>query len=321
MPLALILVRWLHLSTSILLASLLLFEAAIVRPAAGKPSAGIGQLLDRMQRLTFRAAMWTLLVAISSWFAWSWLVASTMSGDDLMECLQSGDWWIVLTGTQFGHIWLFRTIISLVFGIILWLLARKPRRQSFLQTTLAGLSIIQLLSLAWAGHGAASPGRFGVVHLSGDALHLVTAAFWPGALVPLAAFLLLSLKLSQVDAIGLAASVVRRFSASSLIAVAALALTGLLNGVFMVGSFQALVTSAYGRILVCKVVLFFAMIGFGAINLFLLKPRIAANLPTVHFAQKNATGLLLRNVLWEIGLGAVVILIVGLLGITAPPMR
>ena len=321
MPLALILVRWLHLSASILLASLWLFEAAIVLPAARKPSAGIGQLLDTIQRLTFRAAWWTLLVAISSWFAWSWLVASTMSGDDLMECLQSGDWWIVLTGTQFGHIWLFRMIVNLVFGIILWLVARKPRRRSFLQTTLAGLSVIQLFSLAWAGHAAASPGPFGVVHLLGDALHLLTAAFWPGALAPLAAFLLLLLKSSQVEAIGLAAPVVRRFSVSSLIAVAALALTGLLNGIFMVGSFQALWTSAYGQILVCKVVLFFAMIGFGAINLFLLKPRIAVNLPTVDVAPKNATRLLLRNVLWEIGLGTVVILIVGLLGITPPPMR
>ena len=61
------------------------------------------------------------LVALMSWFAWSWLVASTMSGDDLLECLQSGDWLTVLTGTQFGHIWLFRVIVSLVFGIILWL--------------------------------------------------------------------------------------------------------------------------------------------------------------------------------------------------------
>jgi copper resistance protein D len=321
MPLALILVRWLHLSASILLASLLLFEAAIVWPAAGKLSAGMGQLLDTIRRLTFRAVWWTLLVALISWFAWSWLVASTMSGDDLMECLQSGDWWIVLTGTQFGHIWLFRMIVGLVFGTVLWVVARKSRRPSFLTTTLAGLWVLQLFSLAWAGHGAATPGPFGIVHLSGDALHLVTAAFWPGALAPLAAFLLLLLKSSHVEAIGLAASVVRRFSATSLIAVAALALTGLLNGIFMVGSFQALVTSAYGRILVCKVVLFVAMIGFGAINLFLLKPRIEVILPTAHFAQKNATRLLLRNVLWEIGLGAVVILIVGLLGITPPPMR
>jgi hypothetical protein len=46
-----------------------------------------------------------------------------MSGDDLIECFQTGDWLTVLTRTQFGHIWLFRVIVSLVFGIILWLAA------------------------------------------------------------------------------------------------------------------------------------------------------------------------------------------------------
>ena len=85
MPLALILVRWLHLSASILLASLFLFEAVIVAPAARKPSAGIGRLVGRIDRLTRRAALWTLLVALMSWFAWSWLVASMMSGDDLID--------------------------------------------------------------------------------------------------------------------------------------------------------------------------------------------------------------------------------------------
>src|ERR1700741_87555 len=70
MPLALILVRWLHLSASILLASLFLFEAAIVVPAARTPSAGIGHLLDRIHRLTCRTALWTLLVALISWFGW-----------------------------------------------------------------------------------------------------------------------------------------------------------------------------------------------------------------------------------------------------------
>ncbi len=121
MPLALILVRWLHLSASILLASLFLFEAVIVAPAARKPSAGIGRLVGRIDRLTRRAALWTLLVALMSWFAWSWLVASMMSGDDLIECFRAGDWLTVLTGTQFGHVWLFRVIVSLVFGIFLWL--------------------------------------------------------------------------------------------------------------------------------------------------------------------------------------------------------
>jgi putative copper resistance protein D len=321
MPLALILVRWLHLSASMLLAGLFMFEAVIVVPAARKPSADIGHLLGRIHKLTCQIALWTLLVALLSWFGWSWLVASTMTGDDLIECLQSGDWLTVLTGTQFGHIWLFRVIVSLVFGIILWVVARTSGRRSFLQTALVGLSVIELVSLAWAGHATASPGPFGIVHLLGDALHLLTSAFWPGGLAPLAAFLLLLLKSSQVEAIGLAAPVVRRFSASSLIAVAAMALTGLLNSTFMVGSFRALLTSVYGQILVSKVILFFAMIGFGAWNLFLLKPRIAVELPTVNLVQKSAVRFLLRNVLWEIGLGTLVIFIVGLLGTTPPPMR
>ena len=108
MPLALILVRWLHLLASMLLAGLFLFEAVIVLPAARKPSADIGHLLGRIHRLTCRTALWTLLVALLSWFAWSCLVASTMTGDNLIECLQTGDWLTVLTGTQFGHLWLFR---------------------------------------------------------------------------------------------------------------------------------------------------------------------------------------------------------------------
>jgi copper resistance protein D len=321
MPLALMLVRWLHLSASILLASLWLFNAVILVPAAKKPSAGIGHLFDTIDQLTCRTALWTLLVALISWLGWSWLVASTMTGDDLIECLQSGDWLTVLTETQFGHIWLFRVILSLVFGIILWVVAITSRRRGFLQTTLVWLSVIELASLAWAGHATATPGQFGFVHLLGDALHLLTSAFWPGSLVPLAAFLFLLLKSSQVEAIGLAAPVVRRFSANSLIAVAVMALTGLSNSIFMVGSIRALLTSAYGQILVSKLILFFAMIGFGAWNLFLLKPRIAVELTAVNLAQKSAVHLLLRNVLWEIGLGTLVILIVGLLGITPPPMR
>jgi putative copper resistance protein D len=216
----------------------------------------------------------------------------------------------------------FRVIVSLLLGTVLWVLARRSGRRSFLQTTLVSLSVLELVSLVGAGHGTASPGPLGIVHLLADALHLLASAFWPGALVPLAAFLFLSLKSCQLEAIGLAAPVVRRFSASSLTAVASLALTGLVNTIFMVGSLPALLTSAYGQILVSKLVLFLGMIGFGAWNLFLLKPRIPMDLPTVDFApQKSTLHSLLRNVFWEIGLGTVVILIVGWLGTTPPPTR
>jgi putative copper resistance protein D len=321
MTLALILVRWLHLSASITLAGLFVFEQAIVIPLARIPSATTARLLHTIHLLTCRTAFWTLLVALLSWFGWSWLVASTMSGDGLVECFQSGDWLTVLTETQFGYIWLFRVILGLVFAIFLWMAAEASLRRSFLRTTFACLSIIELVSLAWAGHATASPGHLALVHLLGDAVHLLALAFWPGALVPLAAFLLMLLKSRQAEAIALAPPVVRRFSVSSLIAVAFLASTGLLNSIFMVGSFPALLTSAYGQILISKLILFFAMIGFGAWNLLFLKSRIGLDLTTVRLEEKSALGLILRNVLCEIGLGILVVLIVGLLGITPPPIR
>jgi hypothetical protein len=93
-----------------------------------------------------------------------------------------------------------------------------------------------------------------------------------------------------------------------------------LNSNFMVGSFRALLTSVYGQILVAKLIFFCMMIGFGAVNLILLKPRIAVDLRTGQVAEKTALRSLFRNVLWEVGLGTAVILIVGWLGTTSPPM-
>jgi len=93
--------------------------------------------------------------------------------------------------------------------------------------------------------------------MSGEDL---TACINSGALLPLATFFLLLVKSDQIGDLGLAAVVVRRFSASSLIAVAAMALTGLSNSVFMVGSVQGLLTTDYGRLLISKIVLFLLLV-------------------------------------------------------------
>ena len=42
-----------------------------------------------------------------------------------------------------------------------------------------------LASLAWAGHGAATPGAAGDLHLAADVLHLLAAGLWLGTLPPL----------------------------------------------------------------------------------------------------------------------------------------
>jgi putative copper export protein len=64
------------------------------------------------------------------------------------------------------------------------------------------------------------------------------------------------------------------------------------------------------------------MVGLGAWNLFVLKPKLAIDIPAKNFTcQETATHSLLRNILWEIGFGTVIIMIVAILGITPPLMR
>ena len=119
------------------------------------------------------------------------------------------------------------------------------------------------------------------VHLSASILLVALFLFELVVLAPFARKppeTIQSLFLSrQIRDLGLAAVVVRRFSASSLIAVAAMALTGLSNSVFMVGSVQSLLTTDYGHLLISKLILFHLMVGFGAWNLLLLKPRLAVD--------------------------------------------
>jgi putative copper resistance protein D len=322
MALLLVIVRWVHLWASILLAALFMFELVIVGPFVRNPPENILPLFLSLRRLTHRFAWWICAVAQISWIAWLWLITASMSGEDVIACINSEALGTMLFATQFGRLWLMRLVIGLVIGISLWLLARTSGRRNVLAVNLACLSGLELVSLAWAGHAVAGPGGYGVVHLLGDALHLLTSAFWPGALMPLATFFFVLLRSSQTGALGMAGIVVRRFSMSSLIAVAVMALTGLLNSVFLVGNVQALLTTVYGQLLASKLILFLLMVGFGAWNLLVLKPKLTGDVLAVNVTRKeNAIRSLLRNVLWEIGLGTGVILIVGLLGNTPPPMR
>jgi copper resistance protein D len=322
MMLLLIGVRWVHICASVLLASIFVFKLVIVGPPL-KGSPGLPTLLPEfILRLLYNFAWKIWIVEIVSSLLWLWAISASMTGVGFVAALSPEIWSTVLFGTQFGHVWIIRSTIGLILGSSLWLIAARRLRMSYPEILPAALAMAQLVSLAWTGHAAADVGPYGSVHLANDAAHLAVAAFWPGGLVPLAALLLPLLKSKQAALSRTTAQVIRRFSISSLIAVAILWLTGLINSFFLVGSIQALLTGTYGQILLCKVVLFLSMVGFGAWNLFVLKPKLAIDIPAKNFTcQEPATHSLLRNVLWEIGFGTVIIMIVAILGITPPTMR
>jgi len=72
-----------------------------------------------------------------------------------------------------------------------------------------------------------------------------------------------------------------------------------------------------------QLILFFVMVGFGAWNLFLLKLRLAVDLPNMNVADQKSV----RFGHWfgmssaRSGLGTAVILIVAMPGITPPPLH
>jgi putative copper resistance protein D len=306
----------------VLLASIFVFKLVIVGPLL-KGSSGLPTLLPgSVLRLLYNFAWKFWIVEIVSSLLWLWAISASMTGVDCVAALSPEIWSTVLFGTQFGHVWIIRSIIVLILGLSLWLIAGRRIRMSSLESLPSALAMVQLVSLAWAGHAAADVGSYGCVHLANDAAHLAVAAFWPGGLVPLAALLLRLLKSQQAALLGTTAQIIRRFSISSLIAVAILWLTGLINSFFLVGSIQALLASTYGQILFCKVVLFLSMVGFGAWNLLVLKPKLAIDIRAKNFTQQETAACsLIQNVFWEIGLGTAVIVIVAALGITPPPMR
>jgi len=284
---AIAIVRFLHFASAMLLLALAAAPWLVAVPARDRGRTVFRRLAGPMG--------WALAVHLASGAAWGWLVFSEMGGASPW----SPDWqrfamgW---TGTSFGRLSLWRAGIAAGFALVL-LLEKRAAFSSPWRT--APLAAALLASLAGAGHAASGGGCF---FLLVDGCHLLAAGIWPGGLLPLALFLASGTAEESRRA-------VRRFSAVSLVTVALLALSGSINSWHLLGSWQALGTTVYGRLLLIKVTLFIVMIAIGAWNLLILKPRLP---------DAAASTSLRRNVKAELVLGMAVVIVVAILGMTPP---
>jgi len=105
--------------------------------------------------------------------------------------------------------------------------------------------------------------------------------------------------------------VLQRFSQISLGAVLVLVVTGAINSWLMLSSWEDLVTTAYGSLLLAKVSIVGTMIGLGAVNRLFLLPRLQA--------EPSLLRALRRTILAESALALAVLVIVGIMGMTSPP--
>ena len=278
---ALPLARFGHDAALTLLFGGLLFPAyALPRGGRTPPPRLLGAL---------RVEAWAAVASAAAVFA---LSVGGMAGD-----LAAAADPVLLRDTALGEDlgWLFLGRETLLLACALMLMRRAPGAPPL------WLSGAALAALALTGHAREGAGWAMAVHVGLDALHLLCAGLWIGALPWFG--VLLSPQAEAVEAV----AAIRRFSAVASIAVALLLLSGVGATLLLVGSPLALPQTLWGRLLILKAVIAAGMIGLAAHNRWRGTPAIAAS-------DTAAAAGLRRNARIELVLGLGVLALVGWIG-------
>jgi copper resistance protein D len=141
----------------------------------------------------------------------------------------------------------------------------------------AGLGTIACASFAWMGHGAATEGSEGWVHLAADIAHLLAAAGWIGALAVF--WITLARPIPSLTGQNALRTSLVGFSGVGTMLVAVIVASGLINSFFLVGWNPAhIVSTRYGQVLIVKLLLFAAMLALAATNRFRHTPHLGQTL-------------------------------------------
>ncbi|WP_122465022.1 MULTISPECIES: copper homeostasis membrane protein CopD [Brevundimonas] len=253
-------------------------------------------------------------------FAGLALAAGAVGGLLAQTAMMAGGWaagldaaaiGYVIQSTGLGMAHIARAALAVV-GSALLAFGRSPT----VTRTLAVLAFAgATASFAWSGHGAASGGAFGWVHLIADIVHALGAALWLGAL---AGFCLMLLRVSRTPSDTLARSLAG-FANIGTAAVVALVITGLINTAFLVGSdgVARIATSTWGLLLLAKLALFGLMLGLAAHNRFTLTPALAD--AVARGAPAPPLTRLRISIGVELAAGVALLGLVAAMGVQAPP--
>lgn len=305
---AFILVRAVHFAATMVVFGELVFASFVAgaawRRAVAAAPAARGRL-DRHIGIVAGLAMAASAISGAGWLA---LEAADMAGTTVVQAVTDGTPAIVLQQTEFGHVFALRAALFVVVAALLaWLRCSRTdnaaRRRTDATLVFAAL---YLATLAGAGHaGAAADGAVRFVHIGADALHLLAAGGWLGAL-PALVFCI-----ATAPSAAALARLVQRFSVMGIVCVGVLIASGVVNSLFLVGSFAALFGTPYGQLLDVKLGLFALLLAMAAVNRFRWTPRLAGD-------DARARRSLRRNAMLEITGGAAIVAIVGALGTMVP---
>jgi copper resistance protein D len=175
--------RVLYFAATLLVAGVVFFVVCIAAPAWRGDEDGSVAVTVR-PRLAW-LAWFGLGLALTSGVVWLIVTAAGMSGRPPLQVFDDGVLWTVLTQTTFGHAWLVRFVVACILaGLFVPFFTARPSQWIVAAVTV--LAAVFVGALAWAGHAAGGLGVEAFVHPTADVLHLIAAAAWVGALIPLA---------------------------------------------------------------------------------------------------------------------------------------
>ncbi len=212
-----------------------------------------------------------------------------------------------LLQTPWGISWTVQAVGALL--VLIALLAARTAPAAF------GVALIALIPVVGAqaltGHAAAVEGRLRGVAIAADAAHILAAGSWLGTLaVLLLAGVPAATRLGSGRRMLGTAALVNAFSPVALTSAAILLATGLGLSVLHVGSLQALTGTTYGATLLIKLALVVLILGAGAYNFLIARPRLASRAEVRGFR---------RSAGFELAIASLILLVTAVLAATARP--
>ncbi len=160
-------------------------------------------------------------------------------------------------GTSIGGPIVMRTATAVATGVGVLIVARWPsRRGEGLGIVAVGAAGAMLVDAA-TSHGAA--GAYPILDVGVQWIHVAAVGLWLGGLVGL----LLTTRGAPDDGKARAA---RRFSLAAAVGIGVVAVSGLWRGIAEIGTFDALIGTDFGRLVIAKTCLLGVLAGMGAIN-------------------------------------------------------
>jgi len=269
--------RWLSYLAMVTLFGGFAFRLFILSPAIRRAMGMNAE--ERSSALALSARRFVLL----SWLSIAALIFAALAGlilqasavfdVSLKQAVSPGLLYQVITKTSYGGAWLLQVGASGMLALITFRLGRDDRPALWWGGLI--ISATLLLAPSLSGHAAATVKEHrGAIAI--DWLHLIASGAWVGGLFHLALTLPpVLIKLEGAQRILVLDCVIPRFTGLAVVSVALIVLTGIYNSWLHVESLSALRNTSYGEMLLVKLSLILPMLLLGAVNTFIIRPRVA----------------------------------------------